>query len=523
MDQTDRNCKLSKLQTKLLLTRLRTLVDLPGLIHTTGKGQSAGDKQMVFDLVHKYMENPRTIILAIISCKNDWQNQVILEDCRKIDKEARRTLGIITKPDAIDDSDIRNWVDLAKNKHVFFERGWHVLKNRGPTEMEKTFTERNKSEKRYFNKGHFADLPENCLGIDALRERLSKLLLDHLIKELPHVREEITMKLKSTTFELDQMGEKRTTISEQRTVLTKISLEINHILSGAVNGNYDNAFFGSPDMDTSVDARENIRRFRAVVQYLNFQFSDAMRRQGHKFAIAPGLGDSEIEMAEAEEDQKALASMGDKDLGSCLPKPKAIDRKDAIAWVQMVLERSRGLELPGNFNPALISQLFWQQSKPWEDIATEHINQVAFQCKTFVHKVLQENTPAEFLNKLIDYSVEDALGEASQDAKDELSKLITDNERHPMTYNHLFTTNLQKQRQRKYTSIAQKAAKASETAVVYNGPPRAQIDPIKLEQEFAKSIEQNMDRFSAEEALDNMRAFYKVCSSDIEISYMPRY
>ncbi|KAF2272877.1 putative dynamin GTPase [Westerdykella ornata] len=466
-----------------------TLVDLPGLIQTTGKGQSAGDEKLVFELVREYMKNPRTIILAIVSAKNDWQNQVILEDCRKIDPDGERTIGIITKPDAVHKSDEPNWIDLAMNKHIYFQRGWHVLKNRGPGEMNTSFKERNEAEKDFFKSDTgFSALSPEFLGIEALRKRLSEVLLEHLTKELPLVKVEIQDKLKQTIAELDGLGERRSTIGEQRSVLVRMSLDIHNILKSAVIGYYDNPFFGPPDMNAGVDTRENIRRFRAVVQHRNKKFAETMRRQGHRYAIECGPGDCEADVKEAEKAKKELASMDRDDLGAKLPKPKQTTRPQAIDWVQKILERSRGSELPGNFNPTLIAQLFWDQSAPRNDIADLHIESVASVCKQFVHNV--------------------GKGKGIQQGR--TGKAHKGQGPTPMTYNEHFTIDLQKQRQRKNARITQDAVKQAEASVVSaSGGTTKQIDPVKLEEAFGRSIEQNMDRFSAEEALDNQQVYYK--------------
>jgi hypothetical protein len=406
-------------------------------------------------------------------------------------------------------SDAANWIDLALNKHVFFERGWHVLKNRSPDEMNFSFAKRNESEKHWFSMSCFKSvLPEKCFGIESLRERLSALLLDHLIKELPLVKEEIHEKLQKTRNELGELGEKRTTVDEQRTVLLKISLEIQTILSAAITGNYGNSFFVSPDMDARVDTGENIRRFRAVIQHQNKQFADAMRRQGHRYTIASGLGDDDVDITEAGEAYTELANLDKKDFGSLFPKPKDLSRGEAIDWVLKVLERSRGNELPGNFNPALISQLFKDQSSPWKNIALQHIDQVSRASKIFIGKLLAECAPPDFQKRLHELSIEKTLSQAAQTSKDELDKLIKDNERSPTTYNPYFTTKIQKQRQRKHFKIAHNAAKQAE--IIANIGGTRHIDPIKLEQAFANSIEQNMDKFSAEEAMDNQRVYYQV-------------
>ncbi|PQE23325.1 dynamin family protein [Rutstroemia sp. NJR-2017a BBW] len=47
------------------------------------------------------MKEPRSIILAVISAKNDYANQIVLKLARTADKKGTRTLGVITKPDTL--------------------------------------------------------------------------------------------------------------------------------------------------------------------------------------------------------------------------------------------------------------------------------------------------------------------------------------------------------------------------------------------------------------------------------------
>ncbi|KAK5104017.1 hypothetical protein LTR62_003525 [Meristemomyces frigidus] len=51
-----------------------TIVDRPGVIHTHEKLQRPEDVVVVQQLVRKYMANERSIILAIVSAKNDYAN-----------------------------------------------------------------------------------------------------------------------------------------------------------------------------------------------------------------------------------------------------------------------------------------------------------------------------------------------------------------------------------------------------------------------------------------------------------------
>jgi hypothetical protein len=468
--------------------------------------QSEEDVALIQELVLDYMKNPRTIILAVVTAKNDYANQIVLKHCQKIDPSGSRTLGIITKPDTLTEgtANQRSWLDLAQNRDIYFELGWHMVKNRTDTEANKTLSQRNSSERQFFSKGAYLDLPSHCKGIETLRSRLSSLLHDHLKTELPHLKTELMTKLADTTKELKQLGVKRNTAPEQRMFLTDIGQKINEILKAGVRGQYEFAFFGPVNMDAAVDSMENIRRFRAVVQHLNLHFSDRMHSVGNKYRIP--TRDGKYDGNDVEADIKALQiSSPSEGVG-----PKRMTRDEAIDWVHRTLERSRGLELPGSFNPLIISQLFREQSTPWKELALAHIENVAGKCKAFVDLVLDVCSPKDIRARLADYCVDAALDQALKNAKNELKKITEDKNRNLMTYNHYFTTKIQQQRKDKFAQILSKAAGAAHVSRVKEetGQTEHYIDPQKLDLDIHAGIEQNMDKFSAEDALDTQIAYY---------------
>ncbi|KAF2830154.1 hypothetical protein CC86DRAFT_286067 [Ophiobolus disseminans] len=481
-----------------------TLVDLPGLIHSANRMQSDEDVNLIQELVLDYMSNPRTIILAVITAKNDYANQIVLKHCQTIDPAGRRTLGIITKPDTLTEgtANQRAWIDLAQNRDIDFELGWHMVKNRSDLEGAKSFSQRNTAERQFFSKGAYLDLPSHCKGIETLRTRLSSLLHNHLKTELPHLKTELMQKLATVSKDLNQLGVKRGTPQEQRIFLTDIGMRINELLKAGVRGQYDVPFFGPVDMKAAVDSIENVRRFRAVVQHLNLKFSQRMHRVGCKYRIPTGKGKDEM-------DQDVKNDPGDA--AANITGPIKMSRDAAIDWVHHTLERSRGLELPGSFNPLIISQLFWEQSTPWNELALSHIELVADKCKTFVDIVLTETAPADIKARLADYCVEKALNNALVAAKVELEKIVEDKQRNLMTYNHYFTTTIQKQRKSKLAQVLSGFAHSAKVSWTKDGDENKAetfIDPAKLDADLHNGIEQNMDKFSAEDALDTQIAYY---------------
>jgi Dynamin family len=53
-----------------------TLVDIPGLIANATKGVTDADVKTVAEITDRYISQPRTICLAVISATNDHANQV---------------------------------------------------------------------------------------------------------------------------------------------------------------------------------------------------------------------------------------------------------------------------------------------------------------------------------------------------------------------------------------------------------------------------------------------------------------
>ncbi|KAJ5605383.1 Dynamin [Penicillium lagena] len=90
-----------------------TLVDHPGLISVS---EDEEDVSLVQGLVDSYMESSRTIILAVIPASSDAETQKIIQRARHFDKEGVRTIGIITKPDLINDDTEERVARLAKNQ-----------------------------------------------------------------------------------------------------------------------------------------------------------------------------------------------------------------------------------------------------------------------------------------------------------------------------------------------------------------------------------------------------------------------
>lgn len=100
------------------------IVDLPGLIYSQTKQQTALNI-LIKEVVKSYIKEPQSIILTVVSAKNNFTNQVVLKLAYLADINSNYTLRIITKPDTLHPSSESEvlYVSLARNQQVEFRLG----------------------------------------------------------------------------------------------------------------------------------------------------------------------------------------------------------------------------------------------------------------------------------------------------------------------------------------------------------------------------------------------------------------
>lgn len=376
-----------------------TVVDLPGLIQNVTKGVTESDVELVKQLTEDYINQRRTICLAVISAMNDYANQGILDRVKKADPQGIRSLGIITKPDRLDagSGSEQAFINLAKNEDVFFNLGWHVLRNRSFQDGDTSFEARNEAEARFFRTSNFKILDKANVGIDNLRGRLSHLLFEHIQSELPQLNEDLEEALETAKAELEMLGASRSSASECRAFMTDRSMKFHELCLAAMEGRYNGDFFKVKDSERfDHHSKASARRLRAMIQKLNTLFSESMTKFGAKIhVISDAESDSLVSLEVITKDQQQLngnSSTLSRTINP-MPKrgvkrhlstifciedaPKRLSATEATNWVKRAMERSRGRELSGNFNPLLVGELFWEQSSKWIAAASEYADIVS--------------------------------------------------------------------------------------------------------------------------------------------------
>ncbi|CAG8370360.1 unnamed protein product [Penicillium salamii] len=340
-----------------------TLVDLPGLYHSTSSEQSAKGKELVESLTERYIKNPRSIVLAVISAKNDYHNQNILNIAKRFDPYYERVLGTVTQPDTVEAG--------SEQQETYLQ----IIKN------EKIKLQLDAQEKSFFEYGRWASLSKSQVGIATLRNRLSRNLLHHIRRDLPDLIADIQQRISDNEEKVEKMGAPRATIQDQRRYLIEICSRFARITNQALNGSYVDEFFGGHKEGT-VDSDFHLRRLRAVIREIAESFEEAMSLRGARRIIEyrglklPFL-DRQLENSKLYMEDWA---------------PVCVSQDALTKELQDQARQSREIELPGSANSLLVGSFFRDQCQPWERIAKSHVLHAWELVDNFVQLVLQHLT-----------------------------------------------------------------------------------------------------------------------------------
>ena len=129
-----------------------TLVDLPGItrIPLAGSDQPKNIEQITRSMAHRYVSDPRTIILCVISANADISTSDGLQMARELDPKGLRTVGVLTKIDIMDKG--TNAKRMLTGQDIPLRLGYVGIKNRSQQDIldKMTVKEAIEKEKLYF-------------------------------------------------------------------------------------------------------------------------------------------------------------------------------------------------------------------------------------------------------------------------------------------------------------------------------------------------------------------------------------
>ncbi|KAF8953739.1 hypothetical protein BGZ46_003152 [Entomortierella lignicola] len=216
-----------------------TLVDLPGFIHMTKDKHPKDLPETIHDINSCYVKDPRTIILAVMSANNDFENSTVLSVAKKHDPERKRTIPIVTKPDLM--ANTKQWLEVILNQGKAMPLGYLVVCNK-VYEENQSWEYALRKEAEFFASYRWSSVQEERKGRVAVKEFLGNLLYDHITKEMPAFKREVRVALNKFKSSLEGMGIPIKNAAEAKDKVFRANLKLQLKMIRFLDADYDSKY-----------------------------------------------------------------------------------------------------------------------------------------------------------------------------------------------------------------------------------------------------------------------------------------
>jgi hypothetical protein len=448
-----------------------TIIDVPGIFRTTTQGTTKEDMMLVRDLVKGYIKEDRTIILAVLPSNVDVATQEILELSEEYDKNGERTLGVLTKPDLVNEPSAQATVcDLIHGKRRPLTLGYFLVRNRSIA----TSSVAQEELDRMFRLQPWSDLPEDRVGIQALKKQLRILLFEITVREFPKLLRDVGIQIRECEKELDSLGPPRQNEREQRSFLSHIAGTFQDRARAALAADYN--------ADLVFD-QDDLRLITKVMNITDVFSADFQQRAHSRHFQTVRLPELSVEVEEPSDDEdeddpadlmiedlrlllriakvdvvteEEMAELGDIIV---LPEQISMPRDGVASWISDIYLRSRGLNL-GTFNANLVSVTFREQSRKWGSMTKMYMSRIIITLHRFIAASLRSVGLDEQSRTRLWSEILSSLVERYKMALAQANLLIeVEQRKQPYTFNQEFTKLLSKAQGNRITELLRPKAR----------------------------------------------------------------
>ncbi|KAG7201975.1 hypothetical protein KM043_004670 [Ampulex compressa] len=182
-----------------------TLIDLPGITKVPVGDQPEDIESQIRQLVLKYICNPNSIILAVVTANTDMATSESLKLSKDVDPDGRRTLAVVTKLDLMDAG--TDAIDILCGRVIPVKLGIIGVVNRSQQDIlnNKTIQEALKDEAAYLQRKYPTLANRN--GTPYLAKTLNRLLMHHIRDCLPELKTRVNVMVSQFQTLLNSYGE----------------------------------------------------------------------------------------------------------------------------------------------------------------------------------------------------------------------------------------------------------------------------------------------------------------------------
>ncbi|KAG8853986.1 hypothetical protein FRB96_007849 [Tulasnella sp. 330] len=400
--------------------------DLPGIIANVGEAGNEQDIALVENLAKSFIDRPNCIILLVISCETDFENQGAGRLVLRNPEMKKRTVGVLTKVDRIEHGGEQKWVDLVQGKENALVNGWFCVKQPDPRQLRSgiSWEDAKVAEKAFFERTspwmHLETRFRRRLGSPGLAEKLSGILSALVSQRLPDIQAEISKQLRFVNEELVDLPAPN--LADPKAEVIRLLRDFDRKLAVLVEGN-------------QVDSTE------LSTGSLMYSINQVFTRFKHAiFATTPHFlpwsSQREID-DELKTDLMKTATQFDEEGGWTLDDPNIYHLED----VMDLASRSRTRELPGNYPFLVKKKLIAETVVTWKALAAKCLDEIHELLDDHVKTVITDHFKKHILGGLQDAVISIATDEIQKRFQNTLEQItsLCNSEHTPYTQNdHYF-------------------------------------------------------------------------------------
>ncbi|XP_015176878.1 PREDICTED: dynamin-1-like protein isoform X2 [Polistes dominula] len=182
-----------------------TLIDLPGITKVPVGDQPEDIENQIRQLVLKYICNPNSIILAVVTANTDMATSESLKLSKDVDPDGRRTLAVVTKLDLMDAG--TDAIDILCGRVIPVKLGIIGVVNRSQQDImsNKSIRDALKDEAVFLQRKYPTLANRN--GTPYLAKTLNRLLMHHIRDCLPELKTRVNVMVSQFQTLLSSYGE----------------------------------------------------------------------------------------------------------------------------------------------------------------------------------------------------------------------------------------------------------------------------------------------------------------------------
>ena len=218
-----------------------TLIDLPGITRIPVGDQPKNIYEVTKEMCHRYISDPRTIILCVCAANVDVTTSDGLLMAQRVDKAGIRTLGVITKIDIMDRG--TNAKNVLLGKEVQLKLGFVGVKNRSQEDINNLMRVEAalRDEREYFSRHEvYSTMPPGYLGTEVLTQKLTKVLFTLIKSFLPDIIRETMLRIKDCEERLRDLGPSAPAdMRSKLQLLWNMCTDFIELFKNTIRGKYD--------------------------------------------------------------------------------------------------------------------------------------------------------------------------------------------------------------------------------------------------------------------------------------------